>query len=238
MSKLIKPILKDVLTALDKAEDSKKLPPICSLKKLEKDLSKAISRRLHNRALKIMFKNYFSGRGVFKGVECLDHQKDYLLEDFEEYLTLYKFLCFGWEEICNEFKDTVMPANTPGEALAYILADKERSSWESRDNLANPKALYLAWNQNQKCKKLASQNIPYASEKEKLYRLMKRLGIYPKPPNKSEADIFLSLCLQTCMSSKNKYIKKSAQEYKEKWFENQTLTVKRLRANNFKLNST
>lgn len=230
----MKPNLEDMVTAIEEsAKSPTKNPPIYLLKPSKK----LQARKLFDDALKNMFVNYFSGHPPLKDIDKSIYNTELLLSEFDEYLALYKLLCFAWENITEEFKGITISASSPGEALIFILSDRKQDYCKNTENLPNSKAAYLLYCQLKKCDNFVNSEgkINNPKEREKLYKLGKRCGIDFKYSRPSESSIFLQLVLKICKASKNKTIKRAAQDYENIWHENISNSMKYIRRKNFRI---
>ncbi len=216
---------KDMIVACDKALDS--IPTPISLD--SEELDKWGKHKNFYRLIKEMLENYFSGKPAFKGIPVENHDKELLECIFKDYLALYNVFNFGWGEIEEGFADVQLPVSSPGEALIYIIQGDATTGWSNRDKLANPKALYLAYQQFKKCKLLQEQGKLSTEEEKKLNSLIQRIKKKHPDKNYPEHTLFEDACLDICLRSKKKTVNVEAKRLQEARLKRSDNTAKKLR---------
>jgi hypothetical protein len=183
-----------------------------------------------------MFKNYFSeGKYTFDGVKTTEKNKEYLGIIFDEFLALYKFLNYSWNEIKDVFTTLDTPVKTPGQAVIYLLTKRTKESWDRRGKKANTQALYRGFKEAEKLEILlekpnpATEKIVEQTEKVQKYyhRVAKNTGRYTA--DTTDAEIIIEVCMCFCDKSKNKFAKKALAEYREKLNQSKEFSLKMLR---------
>jgi hypothetical protein len=194
--------------------------------------------------LKQALSNYFNGKLLLEGMEEIIFESPVAQELFElrlfEYIDLYNMIFLGWDDILKTFKGTVLPGKSPGDVFTYILENEARQNFKDNKKLLDAQTLYRAWNVYKKCLNPNSEN--RQQELKKLEQLISRLKRQSKKlrgeTNIEEHQIFVGLCVEACLKSKNKQVKNKAIGYLAAKNDRLDTITRQLRRQNFKVSST
>ncbi|MUG99787.1 hypothetical protein F7734_48950 [Scytonema sp. UIC 10036] len=160
--------------------------------------------------LRKMFMNFFSGNPIFYNVNGQETEisKTLLELSFNHYLSLYKVINYGWDEISKSLQYLDTKITTPGDAIVYIL--KGDSLIWLEDNPVKPETLYRAWLEYTNCQGKSSN----AKLNDYIRRIGKQTGVSLGNYQPSEHIMFRDTCVELANVSRSTIAKLAVKDFK------------------------